>query len=88
MGGAEKAGLPDGYLRDQVVEFPEGASNFTGEMAKESYEKISREAEKGILVVKDKAQEGIDAIKDFIEKKKEEFTNKPPAGYGEEGSKE
>ena len=60
----------------------------TGEMAKESYEKISREAEKGILVVKDKAQEGIDAIKDFIEKKKEEFTNKPPAGYGEEGSKE
>lgn len=60
----------------------------TGEKAKESYEKISREAEKGIQVVKDKAQEGIDAIKDFIEKKKEEFANKPPEGYSEEESKE
>jgi gas vesicle protein len=60
----------------------------TGEKAKEGYEKISREAEKGIQVVKEKAQEGIDAIKDFIEKKKEEFANKPPEGYGEEDTKE
>ena len=60
----------------------------TGEKAKESYEKISREDEKGIQVVKEKAQEGIDAIKDFIEKKKEEIAAKPPEGYSEEESKE
>lgn len=60
----------------------------TGEKAKESYEKISKEAEKGIQVVKEKAQEGIEAIKDFLEKKKEEYSKKPPRGYGEEEVKE
>lgn len=60
----------------------------TGEKAKESYEKISKEAEKGILVVKEKAQEGIEAIKEFLEKKKEEYSKKPPQGYGEGEAKE
>lgn len=60
----------------------------TGEKAKENYEKISKEAEKGILVVKEKAQEGIEAIKEFLEKKKEEYSKKPPQGYGEGNVKE
>jgi gas vesicle protein len=55
----------------------------TGEMAKESYEKIAKEAEKGIRVVKEKTGEGIDAIKEFIEKKKEEYAKKAP-GFPEE----
>jgi len=50
----------------------------TGEVAKDSYEKIAREAEKGIKVVKEKTSEGIEAIKDFIEKKKEELAKKEP----------
>ncbi|HOI44790.1 MAG TPA: YtxH domain-containing protein, partial [Candidatus Aminicenantes bacterium] len=61
-------------IKDQAVK--------TGEAAKEGYEKISREAEKGIRVVKEKTSEGIDAIKDFIEKKKEEFQKKAPE-FGE-----
>ena len=40
-------------------------------------------AEKGIQVVKEKAQEGIEAIKEFLEKKKEEYAKKPPQGYSE-----
>jgi gas vesicle protein len=55
-------------IKDQAVK--------TGEMAKEGYEKIAKEAEKGIRVVKEKTGEGIDAIKDFIEKKKEELARK------------
>jgi len=55
----------------------------TGESAKENYEKIAHEAEKGLRVVKEKTTEGIDAIRDFIEKKKEEFARKP-AAEGEE----
>ncbi|HUT07623.1 MAG TPA: YtxH domain-containing protein [Candidatus Latescibacteria bacterium] len=51
----------------------------TGEVAKESYEKIAKEAEKGMRVVKEKAGEGVDAIRDFIEKKKEEFQHKAEA---------
>jgi gas vesicle protein len=47
-----------------------------GDKAKEGYDKLSKEAEKGIKVVKEKTQEGIDAIKDFIEKKKEEYAKK------------
>ncbi len=39
----------------------------TGEKAKE----IAHEAEKGIRVVKEKTQEGIGAIRDFIDKKRE-----------------
>jgi gas vesicle protein len=48
----------------------------TGEAAKESYEKIAKEAEKGIRIVKEKTGESVDAIRDFIEKKREEFKNK------------
>jgi gas vesicle protein len=48
----------------------------TGEAAKESYEKVAKEAEKGIRVVKEKTGEGVDAIRDFIEKKREEFQQK------------
>jgi len=55
----------------------------TGEMAKDGYDKISMEAEKGIRVVKEKTNEGIDAIKEFIEKKKGEIAKKAP-GYPEE----
>jgi gas vesicle protein len=50
----------------------------TGEKAKESYEKIAKEAEKGIKVVREKTTEGIDAIKEFVEKKKLELARKPP----------
>jgi gas vesicle protein len=49
----------------------------TGEAAKDGYEKIAQEAEKGLRVVKEKTTEGIDAIRDFIEKKKEEYARKP-----------
>jgi gas vesicle protein len=48
----------------------------TGEVAKEGYEKIAKEAEKGVRLVKEKTGEGVDAIRDFIEKKREEFKNK------------
>lgn len=48
----------------------------TGEAAKEGYEKIAKEAEKGIRMVKEKTGEGVDAIRDFIEKKREEFQHK------------
>ena len=48
----------------------------TGEAAKESYEKISKEAEKSLRLVKEKTGESVDAIRDFIEKKREEFKNK------------
>ena len=58
----------------------------TGEMAKDSYEKIAKEAEKGIRIVKEKTTEGIDVIKDFIEKKKDEFAKKAPGFPEETGS--
>ena len=48
----------------------------TGEAAKEGYEKIAKEAEKSIRLVKEKTGESVDAIRDFIEKKREEFKNK------------
>ncbi|MGZ5438284.1 MAG: YtxH domain-containing protein [Candidatus Aminicenantales bacterium] len=48
----------------------------TGEAAMEGYEKIAKEAEKGIRMVKEKTGEGVDAIRDFIEKKREEFQQK------------
>jgi gas vesicle protein len=48
----------------------------TGEAAKDSYEKIAKEAEKGIRMVKEKTGEGVDAIRDFIEKKREELLHK------------
>ncbi|MFW6137199.1 MAG: YtxH domain-containing protein [Candidatus Aminicenantaceae bacterium] len=45
----------------------------TGEIAKENYDKFSKEAEKSIHRVKEKTNEGVDAIKDFVDKKKEEL---------------
>jgi len=59
----------------------------TGEKAKESYEKIAREAEKGIKIVKEKTHERVDVIRDFVEKKKEELTKKPPEFPKEEETK-
>lgn len=50
----------------------------SGEKAKEGYEKIVREAEKGIKIMKEKTAEGIDSIKDFVEKKKQEISKKSP----------
>jgi gas vesicle protein len=66
-------------IKDQAVK--------TGEAAKEGYEKIAKEAEKSIKVVKEKTSEGLEAIKEFIEKKKEEYLHKPGeySGEGEEG---
>ena len=57
-------------LKDQVGK--------AGDAAKDNYEKLAKEAEKGIRVVREKTSEGIDAIKDFIEKKKDEFSRKSP----------
>ncbi len=48
----------------------------TGEAAKDGYDKVAKEAEKGIRMVKEKTGEGVDAIRDFIEKKREEFLQK------------
>lgn len=56
----------------------------TGEKAKDSYDKITKEAEKGIQIVKEKTTEGIGTIKDFVEKKKEELSKKAPAQKEEE----
>ncbi len=50
-----------------------------GIKAKEGYEKITHETEKGIKVAKEKTYEGIDALKDFVEKKKEELSKEGPA---------
>ncbi|MGZ5555997.1 MAG: hypothetical protein ACXW3H_09805 [Candidatus Aminicenantales bacterium] len=55
---------------------PESPVTALFEVAKDGYEKIAKEAEKGIRAVKEKTGEGVDAIRDFIEKKKEEFQQK------------
>ena len=55
-------------IKDQAVK--------TGEAAKEGYDKIAKEAEMGIRMVMEKTGEGVDAIRDFLEKKKEEFQQK------------
>lgn len=47
-----------------------------GDAAKEGYVKIAAEAEKGIRVVKEKTNEGMDALREFIDKKKEELGDK------------
>jgi gas vesicle protein len=60
----------------------------TGEKAKESYEKIHKEAEKGIQLVKEKTTEGVTAIKDFVEKKKDEISKKIPDMPGKGEAKE
>jgi len=48
------------------------------ELAKEGYEKIAKETEKGVKVAREKAEEGIEVIKEFIEKKKGEYVRKEP----------
>lgn len=55
-------------IKDQAVK--------AGEAAKEGYDKVAKEAEKSLRMVKEKTGEGVDAIRDFIEKKKEEFQQK------------
>ncbi len=55
-------------IKDQAVK--------TGEAAKDGYEKIAKEAEKGVRLVKEKTGEGVDALRDFIEKKKDEIHHK------------
>ncbi len=59
----------------------------TGEKAKESYDKIAKEAEKGIQMVKEKTTEGVTTIKDFVDKKKDEIAKKIPALAKEEEAK-
>jgi gas vesicle protein len=63
----------------------------TGEKAKEGYEKISKEAERGIKrgikIVKEKTTEGLDTLKDFVEKKQEEILKKKDEGSKEEEGK-
>ncbi len=59
----------------------------TGETAKETYDRIAQEADKGIKVVKEKTGEGIEAIKDFVEKKKAEIAKKTKEEVPEEGQK-
>ena len=44
------------------------------EKAKEGLEKIAQEAEKGFRTVREKTQEGIGVIKEFVDKKKGEFS--------------
>jgi len=53
-------------------------AQITGEKAKVTYEKIAKEAEKGVQTVKEKTGEGIEFVKEFVEKKKEDFSKKPP----------
>ncbi len=58
----------------------------TGEKAKEGYDKITKEAEKGMKIVKEKTSEGLDTLKEFVEKKQEEILRKkdeiPKEGEG------
>ncbi|MCJ7579458.1 MAG: YtxH domain-containing protein [Candidatus Aminicenantes bacterium] len=58
-----------------------------GLKAKDGYEKITHETEKGFKVAKEKTYEGIDALKDFVEKKKEELSKERPA-YSENKEEE
>ena len=57
----------------------------TGEKAKDSYDRITKEAEKGIEIVKEKTNEGVTAIKDFVDKKKDEISKKIPEFSAKEG---
>ncbi|MBD3413168.1 MAG: hypothetical protein GF421_01900 [Candidatus Aminicenantes bacterium] len=51
-------------------------AEMTGEKAREKYEQFSKDAEKGMQKAKVKSKEGIDAIKDFVDKKKKEIGKK------------
>ncbi|MGB2908418.1 MAG: YtxH domain-containing protein [Candidatus Aminicenantaceae bacterium] len=71
---------------DTRKKIQEGATK-TGEKAKDSYDRITKEAEKGIEMVKEKTTEGVSAIKDFVDKKKEEFSKKIPEFSSQEKEK-
>jgi gas vesicle protein len=71
---------------DTRKKIQEGATK-TGEKAKDSYDRITKEAEKGIEMVKEKTTEGVSAIKDFVDKKKEEFSKKIPEFSSQEEEK-
>ncbi|MCX6559302.1 MAG: YtxH domain-containing protein [Candidatus Aminicenantes bacterium] len=58
----------------------------TGDKAKDNFEKIAKEAEKGIKVVREKTQEGLDAIREFIDKKKEEYLKRGPENLTDDGA--
>ncbi len=59
----------------------------TSEAARGTYDRIAQEAEKGIKIVKEKTTEGIETIKDFVEKKKSELTKKAKEETPEEEKK-
>ncbi|MFA9453929.1 MAG: YtxH domain-containing protein [Candidatus Aminicenantaceae bacterium] len=71
---------------DTRKKIQEGATK-SGEKAKDSYDRITKEAEKGIEMVKEKTTEGVSAIKDFVDKKKEEFSKKIPEFSSQEEEK-
>lgn len=71
---------------DTRKKIQEGATK-TGEKAKDGYDRIAKEAEKGIEMVKEKTTEGVSAIKDFVDKKKEEFSKKIPEFSSQEEKK-
>lgn len=48
------------------------------QLAAEGYQRVAREAEKGVKIAREKAEEGIEAIKEFLEKKKGEYVRKEP----------
>ena len=48
------------------------------ELAVQGYTKVAKEAEKGAKVVKEKAEESIEAIKEFLEKKKGDAVGERP----------
>ncbi|MDI6845436.1 MAG: YtxH domain-containing protein [Candidatus Saccharicenans sp.] len=48
------------------------------EIAVEGYQKMAREAERGVKIAREKAEEGIEAIKEYLEKKKSEIGKKEP----------
>lgn len=48
------------------------------QLAAEGYQRMAREAEKGVKIAKEKAEEGIEAIKEFLEKKKGDYVRKEP----------
>jgi len=55
----------------------------TGEKAKERYEQFSKDAEQSFQRAKTKSKEGVDAIKDFVDKKKKELGEKGEEEKGE-----
>jgi len=61
--------------KETRMRIKEGAVK-AGAKAKESYEKIAKEAEKGIKIVKEKTKEGVESLRELVEKKKKELAKK------------